>query len=81
MARRKRRPDRFWTATLDEDLPDYALRPGDSTLSPEGQRIRVVLVIGPRQVIARPPRWEDHLWMIFARWRDAQMFGPQQRRS
>ena len=75
--RRKRRPDRFWTTTLSPKFPDFALRVGDSTLSPEGQRIRVVLIIGPRQVIARPPRWTDHLWMIFARWRDERLYGAQ----
>ena len=39
VVRRKRRPDRFWTTTLSPKFPDFALRVGDSTLSPEGQRI------------------------------------------
>jgi hypothetical protein len=74
---RKRRTDRFWTASLPAEMPDFALRVGDSTLSPERQRIRVVLITGPRQFVARPPRWTDHLWMIFAR--DAQLLGPQRK--
>ena len=65
---------------LSPEFPDFALRVGVWRLSADGQRIRVVLIIGPRQVIARPLRWIDHAWMPFARLRDARMFGMQQRR-
>ena len=56
-------------------MPDFAVQVGDSTTSLEATRIRCVLVIGPRQFVARPPRWTDHHWMVFARSRDARLYG------
>lgn len=64
---------------LEAGACDYFLRVGDLVQAPESGWGRVILIFSPRVVIARPPRWSDHLWMPIARCLDRLRYGPQQR--
>jgi len=71
------RPMDCRAVSLDSELADYELRVGDMVQAPEGGWGRVVLVFGPRVVIARPPRWHDHLWLWLVRIIDRCRLGPR----
>ena len=74
----KRRPLRYDIVTLHEEFADFGLRTGDRVRGPHGRWCRVVLVIGPRQLVAREPLfWHDHLWLWAAWLIDRWRMGPQ----
>lgn len=59
-------PLQYQIVTLPPDCADFYFRTGDCVPGPDGTMYRVVLLIGPRTLIARTPLWHDHLWLWIA---------------